>query len=225
MAGQTEMLNVIQKWRSVRKYKPDPVPEDKITAVLEAARRAPSASNAQPWHFIVIRDPERRKSLKKWAFSQNMVVQAPVVVICCGDLDAFGQSKLRESVLELVDAGAAQWTPEIVDSVILKNPVLAPSIEGPQQVLMTVVEQLGYSISFLCLEAINQGLGACIIGGVAKGKTPVMIDLNRQVRELLGVPENIIPLMAVTLGYPDESPAPRPRKPVDKIVSWERYGG
>ncbi|KJR96205.1 MAG: hypothetical protein VR68_14810 [Peptococcaceae bacterium BRH_c4a] len=225
MNGQTDILNIIKNWRSIRKYKPDPVPENKIMAVLEAAQRAPSASNAQPWHFILIRDPETRKKLRKWALSQNMVAQAPVVVICCGDLDAFGQSRLRESLLHLVSAGAIEWSDEVIDNAILKNPVLAPFIEGPQQVFLAVVEQLSYAISFLCIEAINQGLGACIIGGVAKGKVPAMVELSRQIRETLELPENMIPLLAVTIGYPDESPGPRPRKPLEKIVSWEKYGG
>ena len=53
-----ELKEVIRKRQSIRDYEDRPIPEDKLTRVLEAARLAPSASNRQPWKFIVMRDPE-----------------------------------------------------------------------------------------------------------------------------------------------------------------------
>jgi nitroreductase len=49
--------------RALRKLKPDPVPEDLLTKILDAAIRAPSAGNAQNWAFVVVRDPEQRRRL------------------------------------------------------------------------------------------------------------------------------------------------------------------
>jgi len=66
---------------SVRKYKPDPIPEEKLNKILEAARLAPSAHNAQDWKFIVVRDKTKRKQLAIAANSQDFVGEAPVVIV------------------------------------------------------------------------------------------------------------------------------------------------
>lgn len=74
-------MDAVRKRRSVRKYKPDPVPEKVISQILEAARLAPSASHLQPWHFIVVKNTETKNKLGiyQWA------AEAPVVVVGCTD--------------------------------------------------------------------------------------------------------------------------------------------
>jgi nitroreductase len=75
--------------RSIRRYQDKPVPDDLLNEVLEAGRWAPSASNRQPWDFIVVRDPEVRAAVAehaayffiKWAH----VEEAPVIIALCGD--------------------------------------------------------------------------------------------------------------------------------------------
>lgn len=66
---------------SVRSYKSDPVPEEKLNNVLEAARLAPSAHNAQNWKFIVVRDKIKRAQLAEAAFGQDFVGEAPIVIV------------------------------------------------------------------------------------------------------------------------------------------------
>lgn len=75
-----EVLEAIRQRRSVRAYRPDPVPADALEKVLEAARLAPSASNRQPWRFVVVTDPGRRVELARAARDQAFVGQAPVVI-------------------------------------------------------------------------------------------------------------------------------------------------
>jgi len=58
-----DILEVIKTRRSIRKYTPNSISEQEINKILEAGRWAPSASNSQPWKFVVLRDPERRKRL------------------------------------------------------------------------------------------------------------------------------------------------------------------
>jgi len=79
-----DFTTVVRTRRSVRSYKPDPIPEDALRRVLEAARMAPSANNVQPWHFIVVRDAAKRRELAKLAAGQSFVGEAPVVIVCCG---------------------------------------------------------------------------------------------------------------------------------------------
>jgi nitroreductase len=68
--------------RSVRAYKPDPVPEDLLRAVLDAAHLAPSACNKQPWRFVVVRDESARRRLSA-AYSRDWFWTAPVIVAVC----------------------------------------------------------------------------------------------------------------------------------------------
>jgi len=74
------IAEAIRERRSVRSYKPLPVPEEKLTKILNAARMAPSAGNRQPWKFVVVRDEKRRKALARAASNQTFVGEAPVVI-------------------------------------------------------------------------------------------------------------------------------------------------
>lgn len=75
---------VIRTRRSIRSYKPDPIPEDVLTRVLEAVRIAPSGSNRQPWNFIVIKEEALRKQLVPVCGNQEFIAEAPVVIVACG---------------------------------------------------------------------------------------------------------------------------------------------
>jgi len=84
---ELDVFEAVLKRHSVRSYKSTPVPEEKLMKILEAGRLAPSAANIQPWHFIVVREPEKRKKLAKsrWA---KFLAEAPVVIVGCGDKKA-----------------------------------------------------------------------------------------------------------------------------------------
>ena len=86
-----DIREAIQKRRSIRRFKPDPVSDDLIQQILESARLAPSGSNTQPWRFIVIKDAETRQKLQTASYNQRHVGQAPVIIACCADIKAFGE--------------------------------------------------------------------------------------------------------------------------------------
>jgi nitroreductase len=75
-----EVMEAIEKRRSIRDYDDRPVPEEKLKRVLEAARLSPSASNRQDRKFVVVRGEARRRTLSQAAFGQVYVAQAPVVI-------------------------------------------------------------------------------------------------------------------------------------------------
>jgi nitroreductase len=81
------MLDLIKKRRSIRRYTSEDVSDEDIRRLLEAAMAAPSASNRQPWHFIVVRDPGLRQGLAETHTWSKMCAGAPVVVAVCGDPD------------------------------------------------------------------------------------------------------------------------------------------
>jgi nitroreductase len=82
-----DLLALIRSRRSVRKFKDAPLPEGAEQHVLDAAIWAPSGGNAQPWHFVLVRDDEIKRKLCAAALSQRFVEQAPLVVVVCADLE------------------------------------------------------------------------------------------------------------------------------------------
>ncbi len=83
------LLTLLKSRRSIRRYRPDPVPDEMIEQLLEAGRRSPSASNRQPWAFVVVRDEAIRRAVAqhatyyfiRWAH----VEEAPLLIVLCGD--------------------------------------------------------------------------------------------------------------------------------------------
>jgi len=71
--------------RSVRRYQERPIPEELLTDLLQAAMAAPSAVARDPWHFIVVRDPEVRGKIASLLPNGGMARQAAAVIVVCGD--------------------------------------------------------------------------------------------------------------------------------------------
>lgn len=78
-------MEAIRSRRSVRSYRPDPVPDEVLSRLLEAARLAPSAMNYQPWRFIVVRSQEKRDRIARSGAFGRFLSQAPVAIVACGD--------------------------------------------------------------------------------------------------------------------------------------------
>lgn len=167
-----DFLHLARTRRSIRRYRPDPVPEALLFECLEAARWAPSAANSQPWHFLVIADAARRQSLAD-----------------------------RASV-----AGLLKW------KHLAAAPVVIAVIGDPKANRWHTVDCALAGMSLL-LAAHSLGLGTCWIGGFTQ----------KQVRPLLGIPDDREVVGLVTLGYSDESPGAPPRLPLERIVSREVY--
>ncbi|HJA76341.1 MAG TPA: nitroreductase family protein [Candidatus Desulfovibrio gallistercoris] len=83
-----EFFEALRTRRSIRKYTAEPVAQEDVRVMLEAAMLAPSASNRQPWHFVVVDD---RATLDRIAAEHpyaKMAADAPLAIVVCGDLDA-----------------------------------------------------------------------------------------------------------------------------------------
>lgn len=81
-----DALEAIQTRRSIRRYKAQPVPEELITHLLEAAVAAPSAGNQQPWQFLIVDDRELLDGLQTTSPYAAMLKEAPLAILVCGDL-------------------------------------------------------------------------------------------------------------------------------------------
>ncbi|MCR8432774.1 MAG: nitroreductase family protein [Crenarchaeota archaeon] len=76
-----DVFDAIKTRRSIRRFKEDPVSEEDLRKILDAARWAPSAGNRQSWEFVIVRDLERKRALARAALGQMFIVEAPVVVV------------------------------------------------------------------------------------------------------------------------------------------------
>jgi nitroreductase len=180
--------------RSIRKFKDASIPDDMLRAILTAATQAPSAKNRQPWRFVVVQGEKRAEMVRVMR-------------------EGMAKAKARGD-----DLGSAEESAKIMEqapvTVFIFNregmpPWLAHSID---QMFMdlTNIQSIGAAIQNMLLAAQDLGLGSLWIG-----------DALYAYEELCGwLGEKSALIAAVSLGYPDESPAARPRKPLDEVVKW-----
>jgi nitroreductase len=86
MENSVNAIEALLTRRAVREFTPEPVAEEEINMILTAAMQAPSACNQQPWHFIVVDDREKLNTMAGLLPYAQMLLQAPLAVVVCGDL-------------------------------------------------------------------------------------------------------------------------------------------
>jgi nitroreductase len=187
-------LEVIAARRSIRKFKDDPIPDETLQAVLTAATQAPSGRNRQPWRFVVVKGDKRAEMVRAMR-------------------EGIAKAKARGE-----DPGSSEWTANIMEQAPVTifvfnphgmHPWLTRSIE---QMFLDVVnvQSIGAAIQNMVLAAKDVGLGSLWICDV--------FDAYGELCGWLG--EECQMIAAVSLGYADESPGPRPRKPVSEVTRW-----
>ncbi|MBN1141720.1 MAG: nitroreductase family protein [Deltaproteobacteria bacterium] len=182
--GDGAFLALARNRHSVRGYFPDPVPEEKLERCLEAARLAPSACNSQPWTFIVVDDPEL-KGLLADLTSERLL-----------PLNHFVK---QAPVLIVIVVEPANLTSRLGSWIKNRD---FPLID------------IGIAAEHFCLQAVEEGLGTCMIGWFREA----------EVKELLGVPAAKRIGLLIALGYPQFDAAPtKHRKPLEETVCHNRY--
>ena len=188
--------------RSVREFSADPVPDDLVKRVLELAMKAPNGTNRQAWRFIVIRDAEQR---------------GKVADLYVGSLkQSFGAQDLNEALAR----------PDIVP--MLKGGIrMAQNLHHapPVFILVCFMTQEGYdpgpsifpAVQNLSLAAWGFGLGTILTTALHRRK-------DRELRELLGIPPEILIGAFIPMGYPARPYGPPKRRPVEEVAFFERWG-
>lgn len=200
------VLRAIKDRRSVRKYLPKDLPYSLIQKVLEAATWSPSAHNAQPWRFIVIRKTEIKQRLAE-AMADEW------------DKDLREDGLPLQERERLTKASIERFTqsPVLIVACLTMEDMDAYPDERRQKVeYVMAVQSAAASIQNLLLAAHAEGLGACWFCA------PLFCP--ERVREVLGAPSNIEPQALITLGYPAESPVSPPRKPLKNLAHQNRWG-
>lgn len=189
-----DTLEAIAARRSIRKFKSDPIPDEMLHNILTAAIQSPSAKNRQPWRFIVIRGGKR------------------------ADMVRVMREGLAKVETQGENTGSAKWSANIMEQAPVT--VFVFNTEGTHPWMERTVDQqfyelvnvqsIGAAIQNMLLAAQGQGLGSLWIADI--------LDAYGELCEWLGQDTEMV--AAVSFGYPDESPGPRPRKPMDQVVVW-----
>jgi nitroreductase len=186
----------IEKRRSIRRFKPDPIPNEYFDELLDAARLAPSGCNAQPWRFKIVIEQAAKSEIAHAAYNQNFIAKAPAVIVCCADINGYCEGTIS-GIQDLGKIGATEN--RIVDILSKRADKLKSS--SAEQLGPQIAFNVAIAIEHIVLRALDFGLGTCWIR---------LFDVKK-LKELFGWEENILPVTLLPIGFPDENPAPRKR--------------
>ena len=210
-----DFLLLVKKRRSIRTFKPDPIPEQYIEKVLEAARWAMSGGNGQPWEFIVVKDHDIRNKIieivakgqkERWPIEQTRLAElrhpgwtanvtpgppgfrdAPVIIVVCADPRAYQASAMPVHFFSGQDGGFG--------AIFYKN--------------------LANATQNIHLAAAALGLGSQWF--------TVSSPMAGPIKGLLDVPDEFDIHTLVPIGYPAYEPAQGYRRELKEIVHYDRY--
>ncbi len=211
------LYEVLRTLRAVRRLRTDPIPDDDLHRVLEAATWAPSGGNRQPWRIIVVKDPARKQRLgalyaERWAEYIKRYSNMP----------ADTAQAVRERTRRTVRAGnylAAHFHEAPVVAVFCFNPTLLAVTDAKLERVSVVGGGSVYpAVENLLLACRAEGLG-CVL-------TTLLCASEPEVRELLSIPQPWGTAAAIPIGYPvGRGHGPITRLPVGEMAfldSWDR---
>jgi nitroreductase len=219
------LFEAIYSARSLRRLKPDPVPEELITKILNTAIRAPTGGNAQNWAFVVVRDPEQRRQLGMIYRKASDIAEAMYA--------ARGRpAHLTErQFARLMAAGAHLWQ-HMGEAPVLLLPcgrcpalppreALAPDIAARWEDEVAYVERIrGASV----YPAVQNIILACRALGLGTTITTNHIRCEEEVKAVLGIPEDVATFALMPIGWPLDRFGPLTRRPLTEIAHADRWG-
>jgi nitroreductase len=205
-------LELVMKRRSVRSLKSDPIPDEQVDKVIEAARFAPSGFNLQPWEFVIVKDKELK----------NRIVQ------CIRDAVAvtFRMEAARESwqgarpPADPPPPGFAAAPVFIVPFGDVRTREGLPMIHrySEESWNRTFTSSLASAFIYMHLAATSLGLGSQWVSAVTQPAAACLI------KQLLGVPAPFQIYDMMALGYPNMTPPPRQVRSREEMVHREACG-
>lgn len=213
----------IKERRSIRAFKPDPVPGDIVRRIMEQAIWAPSWANTQPWEFAVVTGRELGE-IQKGFLKKGKQVPYPDVPRpyefpepYISRIMALPDKKEKESQEEIELRDARNWRHYGAPAVIYL--LLGRSFFYQQKgINVWSLYDCGSAIQNIMLLAASYGLGT-----IAQAQAVIYPDI---IRRVLGIPESKLIALGIAIGYPDPEKladqARTRREPIDKVVTW--YG-
>jgi nitroreductase len=188
MIPMNETIKTLLTHRTIRKYKNDPVPEPVLNDILQAVIRTSTTGNMQVYSVIVTTDPEKRAALHKMHFSQQMVLEAPMLLTFCADFNRFNIWCRERGAEPGYDNFLSFFTAAIDALIASQNAAVA---------------------------AEAHGLGICYLG-----TTTYQAD---KLVEFFNLPDGVVPVTTLVVGYPAEDPGLTDRLPQEAVVHFETY--
>jgi nitroreductase len=205
-------MKVIQDRRSIREWTEEPVSEDDIALILEAGRQAPSGENAQPWRFIMVKDPAMRKKMAGLAGGgSGRRFTAEYVTHQMQERFAGLQDEAKKkAAFEKLTSGQV--------SAFCENAPLIIMVCGKKDV-WDMPFDTSAAIENMLLMITALGLGACWV-------IAPCFDVRDEERtkELLGVPEGFKAVSLISIGHMTRPHRQRPRIPINQLVYSEKWG-
>ena len=195
-------FEVVRTQKAMRRLLPDPISEKDLWTVLDAATKAPSGGNRQPWNFIVVRDPETKRRLGEYY------------------LDAWNQTYARIPKDQLSEAVAARnyRSAEYLAHHLAEAPVL----------IIATIRREGFAIGPTLGASIYPAVQNLMLAARALGLGTALTTLHKlheqEVKALLGIPEEVETMALLPLGRPKGRFGEPTRLPVQKVVYWEKWG-
>ncbi|MEE8337350.1 MAG: nitroreductase family protein [Dehalococcoidia bacterium] len=202
---QIDVLEAIHSTPARRYLKPDPIPDDVLWELLDAAIRGPTGGNAQGWGWLVIRDPETKRQIAEWYRDGWNSAYGGRRGDALSDDSTVGRANyLSADHLSIHLAEAPVWVMPVLRGVAgSANPRAGSSIYGAVQNLM--------------LAARAHGIGATL--------TTLYGAHEDDVKQLLGLPDDAVTMALIPLGYPARGRWAQPkRRPVEDVTHWEKWG-
>lgn len=206
--AEPDLFEAIGSQRAMRRLKPDPLPREYIKKMLWAATRAPNGGNVQPWRFMVVVDPEKKRALQK-IYSDEWT---KYLTFDSESSKAAQTEEQKRSHARNLAAG----------TYLSDHLHEAPAIIIPCGFLLPVNTGIASGSS------IYPAIQNLLLAARALGLGTVLTTLHRHnegaVRELLGIPENAHTAALIPVGWPMGKFGPGPRLPVESVTYWDTWG-
>ena len=214
-----QLTDIIAARRSIRAFKHDRVPRERVEEVLDAAIRAPSAINLQPWELTVVMDEERERLSRKLikAYREKRISCSPGNVTPLPEaLSARGRASFEGMLPHLEGMGVDFNTYINEGSCNFYGAPVAIIVSIDKSFSKARFVDMGICLGYLLLAAHDRELWTCPIG--------LITAYEEEVKDMLNIPDNKTVVIGVALGHPDwDSPINRftsPREGLAKMVRW-----
>ena len=219
------LFDAIYTARALRRLKPDPVPEELLTKVLDAAIRAPSGGNAQNWIFLVVRDTEQRRRLG--AVYRKASDEVAEIYAARGRPAHLSEAQYQR----LMDGGKYLWE-HLGEAPVILVPCLRardmpPREALPDQVAARYEAHLAYQERIRgasIYPAVQNILLACCALGLGTVITTNHILYEEDVRAILALPNDVFTFAMMPVGFPLDKYGPLSRRPVSEVTFADRWG-
>jgi nitroreductase len=211
--------------RSLRHFKPDPVPEALITRVIDAAIRASSGGNTQHWTFVVVRDADKKRQLA--ALYRKASDYASAIYASRPKPDHLSDEQYRQFL-----ANSGYLWDHLAESPVILVPCLQKR-DLPERDSLPAVVQARYERHLANLQrvtgssiypAIQNIILACRGLGLGTVITTNHMLYEDEVKAVLGIPENVSTFALMPIGYPTRKYGPLTRKPVAEVTFADTWG-